>query len=66
MSGVGVTILIKENLVYKCRDDLNLFIDSTELIFIELSKENNSYSKNVIIGLIYRPPDIDMNILIVV
>ena len=48
-SGGGVAIFIKENLSYKCRDDLNLFIDSTESIFIELSKENTSYSKNVII-----------------
>jgi len=54
--GVGLYIQDALNLSYKLRPDL--FTDTTsESLFIQLT--NNKY-KNVIIGVIYKPPDTDV------
>ena len=60
-SGGGVSIFIKDNLDYLLRDDLTDFNDHLESLFIELPKTYSSYDKNIVIGIIYRPPGKDVN-----
>ena len=50
--GGGVAFYITQNINFKIRSDIKL--TQAESLFIEI---NNSNAKNVIIGLIYRPPD---------
>ena len=49
--GGGVSILLKENIQYKERNDLSMVNDNIECIFVEAT-----LLKKVIIGVIYRPP----------
>lgn len=55
--GGGVSLYIKSGLEYKCRPDLELNNDFIESCFIELDKKDLHYDKNVILGVIYRPPN---------
>ena len=59
----GVCLFIKENLIYKLRDDIGVFIPHIlESVFIEIT---NTHGKNLIIGVIYRPnsgPHADLDI----
>ena len=55
--GGGVGIYVPENVQYQIRDDLVIFDDIVESIFIEI----NIDSKNIIVGNIYRPPGTDLN-----
>lgn len=51
----GVGLFIKDNINFKVRDDLSVFIPHVfESIFIEISNGSNSLSKNIV-GIIYRP-----------
>ena len=53
--GGGVCIYVADHLQYKICKDLNTSIeDSIESIFIEIS---TSAGKNIIVGVIYRPPN---------
>ena len=53
--GGGVGIYVAKQLEYKIRKDLNTNIEDTiETIFIEISVPKG---KNIIIGVIYRPPN---------
>ena len=53
--GGGVGIYVSNHLESKSRNDLTKNIeDSIETKFIEI---NNNYGKNIIIGIIYRPPN---------
>ena len=58
--GGGVSLFIKNNIEYCCRHDLYVFNDNIETLFIEISKEQLGLDKNVIIGIIYRPPSTDI------
>ena len=49
----GVGLFIKENIIFKIREDLSVFIPHIlESVFIEIQSKSN---KNTIIGVIYRP-----------
>jgi hypothetical protein len=64
-SGGGVSLFIKTDFKYIRRTDLEVFTDNVETLFVELLKDDfTNYSNNILIGLIYRPPDKDMNIFI--
>ena len=53
--GGGVALYIKSSINYVIRDDLNRHLtNDAETIFIEVQNGNQA---NVIIGIIYRPPD---------
>ena len=59
--GGGVCLYIRDDIKYHVRDDLNNiknpeFVDS---LFIEIEK---SGSKNIVIGIMYRPPGQDLSI----
>ena len=57
----GVGLFIKDGLDYKIRDDLSVFIPHIyESLFIELP--STSKKVNHIIGVIYRPPNANMDI----
>lgn len=58
-TGGGVSIFVKQNLNFIQRDDLILNNDegNVESIFVELE---TSKSKNIVIGQIYKPPDVDI------
>ena len=53
--GGGVSILLKEGLSYKRREDLDIFQKGfTESIFVEIISKNG---KKIILGSMYRPPN---------
>ena len=57
--GGGVSIFIKTNIKYTRRTDLDIINDNIEAIFIEIKKEEFNTNKNMIIGVVYRPPNTD-------
>ena len=59
--GGGVSIYIKENFIMKERSDFNIMEEAVETIFIEIDKESLNTPKNVIVGVIYRPPSQNIN-----
>ena len=61
-AGGGVSLFIKEHVEYRCRTDLNILNKYMESNFIEIPKRHNSVSNTyIIIGVVYRPPDTDVN-----
>ena len=58
--GGGVSILIKTNVKYKRREDLDIMNDNAEAIFIEIKREEFNTKKDMIIGVVYRPPNTDL------
>ena len=50
-------IYIKDSLLYSLRHDLAIQSNYYESLFIEIQNEN---TKNIIIGLIYRPPGLNL------
>ena len=59
-SGGGVSIFIQDDIEYFWRDVLCFQNDTTETAFIEIDKDHVGKEKNVIIGVIYRPPNTDI------
>jgi hypothetical protein len=59
-SGGGVSVFVKENLNYSRRNDISIFNKIIELLFIEIINSSSSIKKNIILGVIYRPPDTDV------
>ena len=59
--GGGVCLYIKENIRYKLRNDLVDTSDSNNIdcLFVEIERKG---LKNIIVGVIYRPPDQDVKI----
>ena len=60
--GGGVSLLIKENIEYVTRNDLSEFNSHIESLFIELPASQFNQNKCIIVGVIYRPPDTDVNV----
>ena len=58
----GVAIFLKDDVCYSIRTDLNHFDDVWESIFIEIDKDELCTNKNMIFGVIYRPPGTNMSI----
>ena len=61
-SGGGVSIMIKSSLSYRLRSDLSMINNFSESLFVEIPKNNNNYHKDILIGVIYRPPNENMDI----
>ena len=59
-SGGGVSIYIQNFLEYYTREDLCYQNSTIESVFIEIDKDQIGKEKNVIIGVIYRPPNSDI------
>ena len=60
--GGGVSLYINEKIPFIERHDLNVFNEYIESVFIEIDKSKLNVEKNVIIGVIYRPPNTDIEI----
>ena len=52
-----VSHYIRQHIVYAPRTDLDIFDDIMESKFIEIDKEVINQKRNVVIGVIYRPPN---------
>ena len=59
--GGGVTIFVKNDIKYKRRNDLDISNESIEAIFIEIKKDEFNTQKNLVIAVIYRPPNSDIS-----
>ena len=60
--GGGMVVCIKDSLLYKCREDLDKSNVDTESVFIELDKGTLNFNRDVIIGVLYRPPYKDITV----
>ena len=60
-TGGGVGLFVRDNISFLKRPDLEIFNEYNESIFIEIEKTVFGMEKNVIIGVIYRPPNTDIN-----
>jgi exonuclease III len=58
-TGGGTSMFIKENLLYKRREDLSYQDNDYELLWLEFDKHVFNSSSNIIIGTIYRTPGSD-------
>ena len=56
-----VGIVLDNNIPYQIRPNLCLTDDVSECVFIEIDKEIIKRDKNIIIGVIYRPPNSDLD-----
>ena len=54
--GGGISLFISNNLPFIVRQDLTVLTDQVEQLFIEIDKSALRVKKNVIVGIIYRPP----------
>ena len=59
-TGGGLSLFIKDSISIKLRTDLCKMESSMEALFIEIPKTAISTEKNIIIGVIYRPPNQDI------
>ena len=59
--GGGVALLCQESIEFIERKDLGVFNDHIESIFIEIDNSQFDMGKNIIVGVIYRPPGTDIN-----
>ena len=60
-TGGGVSLFIRKHLNSKYRVDVSVFTDCIESLFIEIDKEHLNQKKNVIVGVVYRPPNNDVD-----
>ena len=60
--GGGVSLLISDQVEYQLRDDLTIQNQYMETLFVELTNNTGFKNKNVICGIVYRPPNTDIKI----
>lgn len=59
-NGGGVSLFIRENIRYKLRNDVSVLNDIIECLFIELHDNAHSERKSTIVGIVYRPPNCNL------
>ena len=59
--GGGVALLVKQPIEYCVREDVSFCNEFIESLFIEVYLHNQPKKNDVVIGVIYRPPDADIN-----
>ena len=59
--GGGVALLVKQPLEYCVREDVSFCNEFIESLFIEVHLHNQPKKNDVVIGVIYRLPDTDIN-----
>ena len=59
-TGGGVSLFIKDSIEYTVRSSMCFNNDIIESLFIEIDKDALGKNKNVLIGVIYRPPGTDI------
>ena len=55
--GGGVSLFVRDGIMYSKRPDLNMLSDLIECVFVEVEKNVFKTTKNIIFGVIYRPPN---------
>ena len=58
-AGGGVSLFIKSYIPFSERHDLNLLNEISETVSIQINKNVFGTPKDIIIGIIYRPPNTD-------
>ena len=58
--GGGVALYVKNDIEYFLRDDLSTNDKNIECLFIEIDKSFIGKNQDVIVGVLYRPPDTDI------
>ena len=58
--GGGVCLYIHNALKFKVRYDLELSVDTYEGCFVELSSKSLGTAHNLVVGVVYRPPNTDV------
>ena len=64
--GGGVTLLVKQPLEYCVREDVSFCNEFIESLFIEVHLHNQPTENDVVIGVIYRPHDRNINSFVVI
>ena len=59
--GGGVSLYIKDDIEYARRTDLSIFDSNFESCFIEIPSSQFTSGVNIIIGVLYRPPNTDVD-----
>ena len=59
--GGGVGIFLKSNISFQIRSDLGHH-ESYESVFVEIEKESFHKNRNLVVGVIYRPPGTDLKL----
>ena len=59
--GGGVSLFVNEKLTIKTRDDLTIMNSDMEALFVEISKKDSGLARDLILGIVYRPPNQDLN-----
>ena len=59
--GGGVAVCLKVHMAFSERNDISIFDDELESVFIEIDKSQLYTDKTVIVGVINCPPNRDMN-----
>ena len=59
-TGGGVAVCIRDHVFFRERPDLYSSTEDFETVFIEIEKGNQQNARNVLIGVIYRPPNQDI------
>ena len=59
-TGGGVAIFLKNCIKFVRRNDIEIFNEYCESIFVEIEKSVFGTEKNILIGVIYRPPNSDL------
>lgn len=60
--GGGVSLYVKDTISYDVRYDLNVLNENLESIFIQLNRNDIGLDHDVIVGVLYRPPNTNMDI----
>ena len=60
-AGGGVAVCVQDHVYFKTRPDLSYFDEECETVFIEVEEGQQRQNHNVIIGVIYRPPNQDIS-----
>ena len=60
-AGGGVAVCVQCHVYFKERPNLSYFDEDCEIVFVEIETGHQLQNHNVIIGLIYRPPNQDIS-----
>ena len=60
--GGGVSLFLKDGIEYIKRDDISIMDASIECIFVEIDKLYFHSQRNIVVGVIYRPPGADLDV----
>ena len=62
--GGGIGFFLKTGVSFKYRDDLTIFGDHCESLFIEIDKSVFGSGRDLFIAVFYRPPNTDIKLFI--